>query len=88
MATTLRSILQEFQATASSTRDLGDRFELLMLSYLRKEPLYYERFSNVWMWMDWPRRNGRPDTGIDLVAQERATGDYCAIQCRFCELNL
>ncbi len=87
MATTLRSILQEFQAAASSTRDLGDRFELLMLSYLRKEPLYYERFSNVWMWMDWPRRNGRPDTGIDLVAQERATGDYCAIQCKFYDFN-
>jgi predicted helicase len=23
------------------------------------------------------------DTGIDLVARERATGDYCAIQCKF-----
>ena len=88
MATTLRSILQELQTIATSKRDLGDRFECLMLSYLRTEPLYYERFSNVWMWMDWPRRRGKPDTGIDLVAEERATGDYCAIQCKFYEPNL
>ena len=24
-----------------------------------------------------------PDTGIDLVARERLTGGYCAIQCMF-----
>ncbi len=35
------------------------------------------------MWTDFPKRGNRPDTGIDLVAQERATGDYCAIQCKF-----
>jgi len=88
MATSIRDILQEFQTIATSKRDLGDRFELLMLTYLRTEPLYYERFSNVWLWMDWPRRRGKPDTGIDLVAQERATSDYCAIQCKFYDPNL
>ena len=33
--------------------------------------------------MEWPKRGNKPDTGIDLVAEERATGDYCAIQCKF-----
>ena len=33
--------------------------------------------------MEWPGRNNQPDTGIDLVAQERATGDFTAIQCKF-----
>lgn len=35
--------------------------------------------------MDWPDRKGKPDTGIDLVARERDTGAYTAIQCKFYE---
>lgn len=37
------------------------------------------------MWSQWPGRDGKSDTGIDLVAQERETGEYCAIQCKFYE---
>ncbi|MGB3239720.1 MAG: DEAD/DEAH box helicase family protein, partial [Geitlerinemataceae cyanobacterium] len=80
---TIHSILEEFRQIATSPRDLGDRFERLILTYLRVDPLYYERFADVWMWMDWPGRGRKPDTGIDLVARERATGGYCAIQCKF-----
>lgn len=83
MSVTLQSILQEFREIASSKRDLGTRFERLMLTYLREDPLYYQRFDKAWMWMDWPDRRGKPDTRIDLVARERATGGYCAIQCKF-----
>jgi len=50
---------------------------------LTKDPYYANHFSNVWLWMEWPGRNNMPDTGIDLVAQERATGDFTAIQCKF-----
>nr|WP_293092444.1 restriction endonuclease [Okeania sp. SIO2F4] len=32
--------------------------------------------------MDFPKRGNMPDTGIDLVAVERNTGDYWAIQCK------
>ncbi|MGH3634143.1 MAG: DEAD/DEAH box helicase, partial [Mycobacterium sp.] len=35
------------------------------------------------MWNEWPGRHGRPDTGIDLVAEERETGGLTAIQCKF-----
>jgi len=35
----------------------------------------------VWLWDEWPDRDG-PDTGIDLVAEERE-GGLCAIQCKF-----
>jgi len=59
---------------------MGDRFERLMVEYLKLDPKY--DFSAVWMWMEWPGRGGR-DTGIDVVAQERLTGDYWAIQCKF-----
>ncbi|WP_081694535.1 DEAD/DEAH box helicase [Planktothrix prolifica] len=79
---TLNTILEEFRETATSPRDLGDKFERLTVQYLETDPLYKEHFSKVWLWMDFPKRNNAPDTGIDLVAEERDTGDYCAIQCK------
>ena len=78
---TLQRILEEFREAARSKRDLGDRFERLMVDYLKLDPTY--DFSKVWMWMDWPGRNNEMDTGIDVVAQERITGDYWAVQCKF-----
>ncbi len=65
----------------SGTR--GDRFERLIAAYLRTEVTWADRFSEVWLWMDWPGRQGRPDTGIDLVAEERDGGGLTAIQCKF-----
>lgn len=81
--TALATILAQFREDARSNRDLGDRFERLILAYLERDPLYVERFSRVWMWNDWPGKGRVGDVGIDLVAQERATGDLCAIQCKF-----
>lgn len=81
--TTIHSILEEFREAATSNRDLGDRFERLVANYLVTDPLYADRFSDVWLWGEWPGRGNKPDTGIDLVAKERATGDCCAIQCKF-----
>lgn len=54
-----------------------------MAEYLRHDPIYAQRFSDVWMWSQWPGRDGKGDTGIDLVARERDTGGYCAVQCKF-----
>jgi len=76
-----KKVLTEFRKTAISTRDLGDKFEKLMLEYLNTDPLYKNKYSDIWLWMDWPDRKGRPDTGIDLVAREH-DGEYCAIQCK------
>ncbi len=78
---TIHALLEEFRKTAKSTRDLGDKFERLMHQYLTTDPLYKNKYSDVWLWMDWPDREGA-DTGIDLVAKERYTGEYCAIQCK------
>jgi len=83
MVTTIHSLLEEFRQAALSKRDLGDKFERLIANYLVTDPLYNDKYSDVWLWMEWPHRAGQPDTGIDLVAQERATGEYCAIQCKF-----
>lgn len=76
-------MLKELRDAATSNRDLGDKFERLIASYLIIDPLYKEKYSDVWLWNEWPSRGNQPDTGIDLVAKERYTDEYCAIQCKF-----
>ena len=83
MTTTVHDIIEDFRTLPVSARERGERFERLMIQYLRVDPIYTERFSGVWMWSDWPGRDGKGDTGIDLVAQERDSGEFCAIQCKF-----
>lgn len=80
---TLQTILDQFREDARSNRDLGDRFERLMVRFFELDPIYADRFSKIWMWNDWPLKGKVGDVGIDLVAQERATSEYCAIQCKF-----
>jgi len=81
--TTLATILDQFRDDARSNRDLGDRFERLIVNYLQLDPLYADLFSDVWMFNDWPDKGRIGDVGIDIVARTRATGEYCAIQCKF-----
>lgn len=79
----IHDVLTQFREAATSNRDLGDRFERLIARYLELDPLFAERFSKVWLWNEWPQRGKVGDVGIDLVAEERATGEFCAIQCKF-----
>lgn len=81
--TSIHDVLAHFRADAQSNRDLGDRFERLLCRYLELDPIYAERFSRVWMFNDWPQKGKVGDVGIDVVAEERATGEFCGIQCKF-----
>lgn len=83
MPTTLQTILDQFREDKRNNRDLGDRFERLIHRFIELDPLYAERFDKVWMWNDWPEKGNVGDIGIDLVARDRADGEYCAIQCKF-----
>jgi predicted helicase len=83
VATSIHDILRELQLSSTDERDKGDKFERLVAAYLRTDVSWSDRFSNVWLWRDWPGRKGKPDTGIDLVAEERETGGVTAIQCKF-----
>ena len=76
-------ILDKLYHSATSERDKGDKFERLIRKYLLVEPLFADRFDQVWRWSDWPERGARPDRGIDLIARERETGDLVAVQCKF-----
>ena len=83
-ATGLRGVIKFLRDEASSQYRVGNEFERLIKRYLSIDPLYKERFSDVWLWKEWTA--GRTDfdatdIGIDLVARESA-GEYCAIQCK------
>ena len=84
MSDGFQRVLDHIRSTAETEFAKGKFFERLMKTYFREDPLYNDRFSNVWLWSEWTAT--RPDfdaidTGIDLVAEER-DGGYCAIQCK------
>ena len=82
-ARTFYDVLSELAAGAQSLAEKGHSFELLVKAFLEQDKTQAERFSQVWGWTDWPGNGGRHDTGIDLVAEERETGNLVAIQCKF-----
>ena len=81
--TTFRQLLDQFEESAKTRTAKGRRFEEFCEAYFQADPLWTERFDAVWSWMDWPGRNGRADTGVDLVAREVGSGNLVAIQCKF-----
>jgi predicted helicase len=83
LTTSILKVLEELHISSTGGRDKGDKFERLIAAYLRTDAAWSSRFGKVWLWNDWPGRAGKPDTGIDLVAQERETGALAAIQCKF-----
>ena len=64
-------------------------FERAIRDFLRQSPEH--DFENVWMRKDWPdlKKYGLPkkDLGIDLIAKEKETGNFWAIQCKCYDEN-
>lgn len=88
MAGSVHDILDHIRATSRSSAERGRRFERLMLAFLRTDPQWRGQFSEVWMWADSPLADGNAtDVGIDLVAREPGSDQYCAIQCKFYGLD-
>ncbi len=80
----IHEVMEAFRE-APSNSERGTKFEKLMVRYFDLDPLLSQQYDAVWRWIDWPGRKGKPDTGIDLVARERDSGKYTAIQCKFYE---
>lgn len=80
----VHDVIEAFRK-APSNAERGTKFEQLMVRYFELDPTMAQQYDAVWRWIDWPERRGRTDTGIDLVARERDTGNYTAIQCKFYE---
>ena len=67
--------------SVTPTRRIGvGPFEPLVAEVFRTDPLYRDRFADVWLWNDWPERSHR-DLGTDIVAR-RKDGGLVAIQCK------
>jgi predicted helicase len=77
---TLAELLAEFRATATSDSDKGTKFERLTKFYLIKDPIWSEQLANVRLREE---AGIGPDVGIDLVADDIASGGKVAIQCKF-----
>jgi superfamily II DNA or RNA helicase len=58
----------------------GKQFEKLLKWWLQTDPVYSARLKKVWLWDEWPGRDGA-DIGIDLVA-EAHDGGIWAIQAK------
>ena len=83
-ATGFQGVLNQLRESATSQYLIGNEFERLMKQYLSIDPLYKERFTDVYLWKEWAALRTEydgVDTGIDLVARE-SNGEYCAIQCK------
>ena len=87
MTTTIHTILDQIRNVKTSEADKGTRFEELIRQFLLNDPVYRAQYSNVWRWMDYPGRAGKPDTGIDLVAERSDGTGFVAIQCKFYDSN-
>jgi predicted helicase len=80
----VHTVIEAFRDVPSNS-ERGTKFEQLMVRYFELDPMLSQEYDQVWRWMDWPDRGGKPDTGIDLVARNRDTGELTAIQCKFYE---
>jgi predicted helicase len=78
---TVYDVLDTIRESSDSTHEMGFRFELATLYFLKNDPFWKQKFSEVWMWADAPVCSGH-DTGIDLVARDADTDGYWAIQCK------
>ncbi|WP_271105584.1 DEAD/DEAH box helicase [Pseudomonas tohonis] len=80
----LENLLDIYRAQSLSEREKGTYFEELTCTYLRNEATYQDLYDKVWTYAEWAKEQGLSgkDTGIDLVARTRGTGEFHAIQCK------
>ena len=80
--TAIDEVLQKIRDSSTDSKEVGDKFERLMAAFFKTDPAYKMQFRNVWLWSDWPGNEGKPDTGIDLVAENKEGDGFTAIQCK------
>ena len=52
-ATGFQGVLNQLRESATSQYLIGNEFERLMKQYLSIDPLYKERFTDVYLWKEW-----------------------------------
>ena len=85
MPATIYDALTDMRARAANDSELGERFEAAARYFLKNDPFYRSRFTEVWPWKDAPQCDGH-DYGIDIVARDE-DGSFWAIQCKCWDEN-
>jgi predicted helicase len=79
---TVHDVIEDFR-TAPTNSERGTKFEKLMVDYFWLDPTLSVEYDEVQLWSDWSHREAKHDTGIDLVARNKNSGEWTAIQCKF-----
>ncbi len=82
-ASSFRELIRILDEESENTVQKGAAFEQLVKAFLEQDRAQSKRFDKVWLWSEWPGNQNRHDTGIDIVARERDSGELVAIQCKF-----
>lgn len=82
---TFDAFIKSIDKDLLNERDRGTLFELVTQTYLKNEPMYTQIYDEVWALSEVPEEYNirKNDTGVDLVAREKLTGDLVAIQCKY-----
>lgn len=81
---TFDQLVEQIDSNLDKQRDRGTAFEKIVVAYLKNEPTYKQKFSDVWMLSDVPEEYGIPkkDLGVDIVARDYA-GNLTAVQAKY-----
>ena len=81
---TIDELLESYRKLDIPERERGAKFERLMKNFMLTYPVWRGKFSDVWLWHEFPFRGelGNVDLGIDIVAKT-VDGDFWAVQCKF-----
>lgn len=81
---TFDDLVNQIDNNLDNQRDRGTAFEKMVVAYLKNEPTYKQKFSDVWMLNEVPAEYhiSKRDTGVDIVAKDYA-GNLTAVQAKF-----
>lgn len=81
---TFDELVKQIDNNLDNQRDRGTAFEKMVVAYLKNEPTYKQKFSDVWMLSEVPAEYHIPkrDTGVDIVAKDYA-GNLTAVQAKY-----
>lgn len=81
---TFDELVNQIDNNLDNQRDRGTAFEKMVVAYLKNEPTYKQKFSDVWMLNEVPAEYhiSKRDTGVDIVAKDYA-GNLTAVQAKY-----
>lgn len=78
---TIHDVIEQFDTSTNVGK--GEKFEQLMVDYFHLDPVLSVTYDEVVRWPSWSHNQGTHDTGVDLVARNKESGEWTAIQCKF-----